>query len=93
MSLVGNMAAITHTVAPDEVIKNTFANFAFEHFEIASYKSLITLANAVGQDSTLSALRQSLNEELDMAQWIDEHLADTTTRFLQLSASGAKAGV
>jgi hypothetical protein len=36
MSLVGNMAALGHSTAPDEVLKNTLANFAFEHYEIAS---------------------------------------------------------
>ena len=76
------MAALAHTIAPDEVIKNTFANFAFEHFEIASYKSLITLASAAGHANALTALRQSLSEEEDMARWIDTHLADTTTRFI-----------
>ena len=93
MSLVGNMAALTHTIAPDEVIKNTFANYAFEHFEIASYKSLMTMANAVGQGGMTSALQQSLSEEIDMARWIDEHLAATTQRFLQRSAAGVKAGL
>ena len=29
------MAAIGHTVAPDEIIKNSIANFAFENYEIA----------------------------------------------------------
>jgi ferritin-like metal-binding protein YciE len=43
-SIGGNLAALAHTVAPDEVLKNTFANFAFEHFEIAAYKSLLTMA-------------------------------------------------
>jgi len=38
MSFMGNMAALAHTAAADEVVKNTFANFAFEHFEIAAYK-------------------------------------------------------
>jgi ferritin-like metal-binding protein YciE len=38
MSFVGNMAALMHAPAPDEVIKNTFANFAFEHFEITKKK-------------------------------------------------------
>jgi len=33
LSFMGNMAAMAHTVAADEVIKNTFANYAFEHFE------------------------------------------------------------
>lgn len=42
------MAAIGHTVAPDEIIKNSFANFAFENFEIAAYKSLLALARQLG---------------------------------------------
>ncbi len=93
LSLAGNMAALMHTVAPDEVIKNTFANYAFEHFEIASYKSLLTLSDAVGRGSDQTALEQSLSEELDMAQWIDQHLADTTLRYLQRSQAGLKAGL
>ena len=93
LSLAGNMAAMMHTVAPDEVVKNSFANYAFEHFEIASYKSLLVLADAVGRGSDQSALQQSLGEEEEMAKWIDSHLADTTRRFLQRSAAGVKAGV
>ena len=93
LSLSGNLAALMHTVAPDEVVKNTFANYAFEHFEIASYKSLLTLSDALGRGSDQSALKQSLSEELDMAQWIDSHLGDTTMRFLQRSRAGEKAGL
>src|SRR3954468_8872375 len=37
LSLSGNMAAIAHTFAPDEILKNSFANFAFENFEAATY--------------------------------------------------------
>ncbi len=93
LSFMGNMAALAHTVAPDEVMKNTFANFAFEHFEIASYKSLLTLTGHIGQGGSESALQQSLQEEVSMAQWIDEHIAPTTLRYLELSRSGRKAGV
>ena len=93
MSFVGNMAAIAHVPATDEVIKNTFANFAFEHFEIASYRSLITVADQIGQASALAALNTSLKEEIDMAQWIEAHIAPTTLRYVELSAAGAKAGV
>ena len=93
MSLGGNMAAIMHTVAGDEVVKNTIANFAFEHYEIASYKSLLTLADAVGHSGANSALKQSLQEEISMAEFIDQHIAPTTLRFVELSASGQKAGV
>ncbi len=93
LGLAGNMAALMHTVAPDEVLKNSLANYAFEHFEIASYKSLLTLSDAVGRAADQSALKQSLGEEVDMAQWIDQHLADTTMRYLQRSEAGLQAGV
>lgn len=31
-----------------EILKNSFANFAFENFEVAAYKSLLTVAEAGG---------------------------------------------
>ena len=93
MSFMGNMAALAHTVAPDEVLKNTMANFAFEHFETTLYKSLLSLTDVVGQSGAVSALKQSLQEEEAMAGWIDQHIGPTTQRYLQLSLSGAKAGV
>ncbi len=37
LSFTGTMAAMGHTVAGDEILKNSFANFAFENFEIAAY--------------------------------------------------------
>jgi ferritin-like metal-binding protein YciE len=93
MSFMGNMAALAHTPAPDEVVKNSLANFAFEHYEIASYKSLLTLAEAVGHAQAATALTQSLKEEEAMAQWIDDHLKPTTLKFLERSLAGEKAGV
>jgi len=93
LSLTGNMAALMHTVAPDEVVKNSFANYAFEHFEIASYKSLLVLADAIGQSSAKAALTESLNEEIRMAEWIDQHLGEITLRYLQRLNNGLQAGV
>jgi ferritin-like metal-binding protein YciE len=91
-SIMGNMAALAHTPAPDEVIKNTFANFAFEHYEIASYKSLLTLADITGHGAAMAALKQSLSEEEAMAAWINDHLAETTKLFVQRSEAGQTAG-
>lgn len=42
-SVAANAMAMAHSMAGDEILKNTFANNAFEHFEIAAYKSLLTL--------------------------------------------------
>jgi ferritin-like metal-binding protein YciE len=93
MSLVGNLAAMGHSMASDEVIKNTFANFAFEHYEIASYSALITLSELIGHSAGRSALEASLREERSMATWIADHLDATVRRFVQRSAAGQTAGV
>jgi len=92
LSFMGNMAAMAHTVAPDEVVKNTLANYAFEHYEIAAYKGLLALADRVGQ-GVESMLRQSLQDEIAMAQFIDQHIGPTTLRYLELSRTGQTAGV
>ncbi len=92
-SVMGNVAAALHAPAQDEVLKNTFANFAFEHQEIAAYTSLIAMAEAVGDVAAAAPLRQSLSEEQAMADWIEDHIVPTTTRYLELLAQGERAGV
>jgi ferritin-like metal-binding protein YciE len=89
-SIIGNIAAIGHTIMPDEILKNTFANHAFENFEIASYTSLIAMAEATGHSGHVSALRQTLTEEERMAAWIRENTPAITLKFLQLAEQGEK---
>jgi len=93
MSIAGNLAALGHTTAPDEVVKNSFANFAFEHYEIASYSGLLTLADMIGDAAAMAALKTSLREEQAMADWIADHLDGTIRRFVERSAAGLTAGV
>lgn len=92
-SVMGNVAAALHAPAPDEVLKNTFASFAFEHQEIASYTSLIAMAEKVGDTASIAPLKQSLGEEQAMADWIEQHIVPTTERFMELTARGQKAGI
>jgi ferritin-like metal-binding protein YciE len=91
LGLVGNLAALAHSPAPDEVLKNTLANFAFEHFEIAAYKSLAVMAETFGDQNGITAAQQSLAEEEAMAQWIDDHIKPTTLQFLGRKEAGVKA--
>ena len=86
LELSGSMAALTHSLAGDEIIKNSFANYAFEHFEIAAYKSLLGLAEDGGFASAAPLLKESLGEEQAMAQWIDEKLPLVTRRYATLYA-------
>ncbi|WP_347302049.1 ferritin-like domain-containing protein [Croceibacterium sp. TMG7-5b_MA50] len=91
LSMSGSMAAITHSVAGDEIVKNSFANYAFEHFEIAAYKSLLVMAEDGGFAQATPLLTQSLNEEQAMAEWIDEHLPVVTRRYAALYAAGGSS--
>ena len=91
LTFSGNMAALGHVFAPDEILKNSFANFAFENFEAASYKSLITIADAGNLSSATSLLTRSLDEELAMAAWVDESSAALARRYLERRAAGDTA--
>jgi ferritin-like metal-binding protein YciE len=91
LGLFGNMMALGHTPAQDEVLKNTYANHAFENYEIAAYTSLLAIAEAAGQTAHLTGLQQSLKEEQAMAQKVAELIRPTTLRYLELSTSGQKA--
>lgn len=91
LALSGNLAALGHTIAGDEILKNTFANFAFENFEAASYRSLIAMADAGGFGAALDPLKQSLEEELAMAAWIETRIPALTLKYLDLTSRGEKA--
>ena len=88
---MGNMAALAHAPAPDEILKNSFANLAFENYEIAAYTSLIALGEANGATSAVTTLKQTLKDEEDMARWVADHLKSITLTFLERSRAGAKA--
>ncbi|NEX47911.1 ferritin-like domain-containing protein [Pseudotabrizicola algicola] len=93
LSIAGSMAALSHTIADDEILKNSFANFAFEHYEIASYMSLISMAEASGATSAISLLENSLDEERRMAAAIRDTLEPVTRRYMSLRASGERADI
>ena len=82
LSVAANVTAMAHSMAGDEILKNTFANNAFEHFEIASYKSLLALAGPAGAESSRPALETSLREEEQMASWIDANVQNVTMQYL-----------
>lgn len=93
LSFTGMMAAMGHTIAGDEILKNTFANFAFENFEIAAYKSLLTIAELGGFPFAKSALEANLGEEQAMARWLDENVRTVTIKFASLREAGESAKI
>lgn len=91
MQFTGNMAAMSHMLAPDEILKNSFANYAFESFEVASYEALVIIAQEGGFDTAVPLLNETLREEQAMQQWVAKTLPVVVRKYLSLRAAGETA--
>ena len=88
MKLMGNLQAMVHGAASDEVLKNLFALYAFEHFEIASYTSLIAMAEATGEMEVAQTCREILRQEEATAQKLQGLLNPITQAYLDREEAG-----
>ena len=88
MGLVENIQMMTHAAAGDEVLKNAYTGYAFEHFEIATYKALAEMAKTAGEPRVESLAKDILAEEEDMAQWLEDHLPGVVHRYIELMPKG-----
>jgi ferritin-like metal-binding protein YciE len=81
-SVMANTMAMAHAMSGDAILKNTFANNAFEHFEIAAYKSLLSLCIPAGQEKARPLLEANLRGEEQMAAWIDANVGKVTQQYV-----------
>jgi ferritin-like metal-binding protein YciE len=88
MGMVQNMQTMVHAMASDEVLKNSFAGYAFEHFEIAAYTALGVMARAADEEDIAQLADEICAEEVAMAEWLEEHLTDVVEEHIRLMASG-----
>ena len=86
-SVIGKVSGLVHMTATDEVLKNVLAAIGFKAYEIASYKMLMTLAEAAGAAGDTAVLKQSMDEEMQMGDWLGEHLPSIAQAFLQKQAA------
>ncbi len=91
MNFMGNMAALGNVMAADEVLKDQLVNYAFENFEIASYRSLIAMSEAGDFQDATRLLRDTLREEEAMAAWVLDTLPDLTLKYVGLRSRGGRA--
>ncbi len=70
----------------DEIVKGAQMGYVFENLEIASYKILIAAAEAVGDLETKAVCERILVEEIAMADWLRDHLAELTHAYLTRAA-------
>lgn len=76
----------------DEIVKGSISGYVFEQFEIACYTSLLAAAKNAGDTASIPVIEAILNEEKQMADWLIEHIPQTTEKFLVRSeADGVEA--
>jgi ferritin-like metal-binding protein YciE len=91
--MVGTAQQLSGLFASDEVLKSGIADYAFEHYEIASYKMLISTATEAGEHEVRRILEENLREEEAMAAWLAQHLPEVTRQYLHREAAGQTAKV
>ena len=91
LEMTGNAAALMHTAMSDEIMKNHFANVAFEAFEQATYRSLITMARATGHQHHVAIYEQTLREEEKTFETLLGMTDALTRKFMELSLSDQRA--
>lgn len=93
---MGKMAAtgqaLSGMFAEDEVVKGGMASYTFEHMEIIAYKVLIATARQLGDADAVSLFEKSMVEEQNMADWLFDHMDETTRAFLARDAADLPAG-
>ena len=76
--MTGWLSGMGSGPAEDRLVKDALADFSMEHFEIASYKSLIAGAEQAGEPQIAETCRQILKDEEDMAHFLEEQIPKLT---------------
>jgi ferritin-like metal-binding protein YciE len=83
MRLTGTMQPLLSGISPDNMPKNCIAGHAWEHFEIASYRSLEAAAEELGMNELRAMCQRCVQEEEEMADFFLQHLAEVTRHHLK----------
>ena len=73
-TVIGNLSSVATGPFEDELVKNFLSDYATENLEIASYRTLITAAQELGDQQTARICKQILRDEEDMARWLENNL-------------------
>jgi ferritin-like metal-binding protein YciE len=87
LNFMGNMAALGNVMAADEILKDQIVNYAFENFEVASYRTLIAIAESGQFAASVPLLTETLREEEAMAAWVLDMLPNLTLKYVGLRSA------
>jgi len=69
-NVLGAVQGMSTVMADDKVVKNAMADYAVEHFEIASYMAIVAAAREMGHEEIASICEGIIEEEMEMANWL-----------------------
>lgn len=81
-TMMGMVAGPPTGLFDDAVIKNSALEYATENFEIAVYRVLIAAADELGHDDIVEVCQQNMQEEEEMAEWLDENMDSLVQSYL-----------
>lgn len=82
-NLMGMVEGASTGLFHDQLVKNLLLDYTAEHFEIASYRSLVAAAEELGYPRIAELCRANLQEEEAMAQWLEDEIPPVTRMALQ----------
>jgi ferritin-like metal-binding protein YciE len=85
----GWMQGLSTGPAEDSIVNNGISDFATEHFEIASYQSIIAAAQELGDEFVVGIARQIIPDEEWMAKFLQENQSTVVQQTLAAMAAGA----
>lgn len=84
-NVFGAMQGMVNKPMGDTMVKNAIADYAAEHFEIATYRALIGTAEKIGENEIARKLTDILNQEQDMARFLEDKLPGTVDKTLAMA--------
>jgi ferritin-like metal-binding protein YciE len=85
-SVMGSVTGMSTGVSSDALVKNALSDYSSEHFEIASYTSLIAAAQELGDQETARICQDILRDEVEMANWLEQQIPIVTQEMLRAQA-------
>lgn len=77
-TVMGWMQGMSTGPAGDTLVKDSIADYAVEHFEMASYRSIRAAAEQLGLTNVVGMADEILPQEEWMANFLNTHLAGVT---------------
>ncbi len=78
----GKMQSMMQAGAGDTLVKAALNDYSAEHMEIASYEALIVAANELGHTDIATKLQGILEDEKQMANWLQQQIPVLTRQEL-----------